>query len=297
MPTPDRTILVTGATGQQGGATARRLLADGWRVRALVRDPAGPAARRLALDGAELVTGDLDDRDTLAAATEGVYGVFSVQPASHAPHFVEGEERYGVNVADAARNAGVRHLVYTSAAGTDRNPDGPAASKARIERHIRELGLPATVLRPVMFAENHTDPVFGVTGQASLVRMIPAGVTVQLIAVTDIGAFAALAFADPARYVGAALELAGDELTREHLITAISRATGRDLQLDPLPRETLVQLGVDVDGLEREKSFNGWQADIPALRRLHPGLMDFETWLAREGSARFAALFAEPASR
>lgn len=258
MPTPDQTILVTGATGQQGGAAARRLLADGWRIRALVRDPNSQAARQLELDGAELATGDMGDRRTLDAAAEGAYGVFSVQPASYAPHFNEGEERFGVNVADAAHKAGVRHLVYTSAAGADRSADGaPEAVKKRIERHIQETGVPVTVLRPVMFMENHADRVFGITGEAALVRMIPPGVAVQLIAVTDIGAFAALAFADPARYQGAALELAGDELTRERLIAAISHAAGRDLRVDPLPRETLIQLGVDVETLEQERSFNG----------------------------------------
>jgi uncharacterized protein YbjT (DUF2867 family) len=300
MPTTDRTILVTGATGHQGGATARRLLADGWRVRALVRDSASPAARRLGLDGVEVVTGDMGDRDTLDAAADGVYGVFSVQPASHAPHFDEGEARFGINVADAARRAGVRHLVYTSLAGVDRGsdagPGGPEVAKRQIERHIRDLGLPATVLRPVQFMENHTNRTFGVTGDVALVRMIPPGVTVQLIAVTDIGVFAALAFADPAFYVGKELELAGDEVTREQLIAEIGRATGRVLQIDPLPREILAQLGVDVDALDREKSFNGWRADIPALRRLHPGLMDLGTWLEREGKAMFDALFAETAA-
>ncbi|MGS2646790.1 NmrA family NAD(P)-binding protein [Streptosporangium sp. LJ11] len=113
MTTTDRTILVTGATGQQGGATTRHLLADGWHVRALVRDPRGAAATRLARAGVELVTGDMDDRDSVDAAVRGAHGVFSVQPAFIAPGYAENELRRGLNVVDAAIAAGVRHLAGT----------------------------------------------------------------------------------------------------------------------------------------------------------------------------------------
>ncbi|MFI6789236.1 NmrA/HSCARG family protein [Nonomuraea sp. NPDC050383] len=287
-----RTVLVTGATGQQGGATARALLAKGWHVRALVRDPGAPAARLLAKAGAELVPGDMGDRESLAEAVRGAYGVFSVQPAAGPPHGVAEEVRLGVNVADAAHEAGVRHLVYTSVGSADRDT-GIATwnTKWEIEQHIRALGLPATILRPVMFMENHTRPGFGVTGETALMRIIPPKARVQLIAVADIGAFAALAFTDPDRYLGEALELAGDELTRDDLAAAITRATGHPVNTDPIPEERRAALGLGASHLETE-SFGAWAADIPALRALHPGLMSFETWLDREGKALFAALLA-----
>ncbi|ETK37533.1 NmrA/HSCARG family protein [Microbispora sp. ATCC PTA-5024] len=291
MPRSERTILVTGATGNQGGAAARRLLADGWRVRALVRDPSAPAARALAEAGAEPVAGDMLDRASLDAAMAGAYGVFSVQPSRQAPHFLEDEVRMGVNVADAAHAAGAGHIVYTSVGGADRDTGvSHWETKWEIERHIRGLGLRATVLRPVMFMENHASPEFGVFADKALIRIIPAGARVQLIAVTDIGAFAGLAFADPDRYAGQAFELAGDELTRAELVDAIARAVGRRLETGPVPKETLAQLGMNTDDLERVESFGGWRADIPALRALHPGLMTFGTWLEREGAARFRAL-------
>src|SRR4051794_12036467 len=107
----DKIILVTGATGQQGGATARHLLAQGWRVRAFVRNPA--AAQALQQAGAELVQGDMNDAASLEAAMQGVYGVFSVQAHT------SDETRQGKNVADAAKAAGVQHLVYTSVGGAD----------------------------------------------------------------------------------------------------------------------------------------------------------------------------------
>ncbi len=289
---PERAIVVTGATGLQGGATARHLLAAGepWHVRALVRDPSTPAARDLARAGAELVTGDMGDRASLDAAFAGAHGVFSVQPAHDAPHFDTDEVRYGVNVADAAHAAGVRHLVYTSVGGVERGSGiSHWNTKWEIEQHIRSLGLPATFLRPVMFMENHASAKYGVTSPTALIRMIAPGARVQLIAVEDIGAFAALAFADPATYLGLSLELAGDEVTREELVAAIGRATGLEPAVTPVPREVLAAQGVNVDNVQRGGSFGGWQADIPALRRLHPGLMDLDTWLDRHGTALFAA--------
>jgi NAD(P)-dependent dehydrogenase (short-subunit alcohol dehydrogenase family) len=117
MNTNSNVVLVTGATGHQGGASARRLLANGWRVRALVRNPDDPAARALADKGVEIVQGDMTDRASLDRAMRGVYGVHSVQ--AYMPKDAAGEIRQGTNVADAAKAAGVQHLVYSSAAGPE----------------------------------------------------------------------------------------------------------------------------------------------------------------------------------
>jgi uncharacterized protein YbjT (DUF2867 family) len=283
MAPGNQAILVTGATGLQGGATARRLLAGGWPVRALVRDPHRPGATALARAGAELVVGDMDDRDSLDTAVRGVHGVFSVQPAFIAPDFAENELQRGLNVADAARAAGVAHLVYASVGSADRASGIPHWEvKWEIEQHIRALGIPATVLRPVMFMEYHADPTYGVYGQAAHIRTIPPDERVQLIAVSDIGAFAALAFADPRRFVGQAIELAGDELSLDQLLSAITRATARDVAA------IAGRTPPDSSTAEREftamtTSFCGWRADIPTLRRLHPALLDFDNWLEKEG--------------
>ncbi|MDX2853637.1 NmrA/HSCARG family protein [Streptomyces sp. PA03-3a] len=287
MTTQTATVLVTGATGRQGGATARHLLADGWNVRALVRDPATPAARALAGLGAELVRGDMDDLASVENAALGAYGVYSVQPSFIAPDFAENELQRGLNVAEAAAYANVEHLVYSSVAGADSNSGVPHWEvKWRIEQHIRSLDIPSTVLRPVMFMEVHADPLYGLTGAQAAIRSIPAHGTVQLIAVQDIGAFGALAFGYPEHYVCKTIEIAGDELTAEELLTATSRAIGRSL---PPPHDPTQPSGRSDVG--QRGFFAGWQADITALREQHPGLMSFDTWLAREGAARIGALF------
>lgn len=289
------TVLVTGATGLQGGATARHLLAAGHAVRALVRDPETPKARALARAGAELVSGDMRDRESLRTAVRGVQGVFSVQPTEGypgtAPDFTTADEvRLGLNVADAAEDAGVGHIVYASVGGVDRSPGIRRwESKWQIERHIAALALPATILRPVRFMENQSHPSLGVR-DGVLTDVLRPDTPLQLIAADDIGAFAALAFADPDRYIGRALELAGDELTMTQIVAAISRATGRAVTYRAIPREALI--GGDPDGIAGYEFGNdrgGWRADIPMLGRLHPNLMDFDTWLTEHGVRQFTA--------
>ncbi|MCW2881860.1 MAG: NmrA/HSCARG family protein [Sphaerisporangium sp.] len=290
------TILVTGATGQQGGATASHLLARGWNVRALTRDTSTAAARALHLAGAQVVAGDMDDRASLDAATRGVQGVFSVQPTEGMPGTPPGftnadQIRWGRNVADAAVAAGVRHLVYTSSNSSEQRTGlGNLESKWEIEEYVRSLDLSATILRPTSFMENYVHPMWGLR-EGALVTSILPDVTQQLIALEDIAALAALAFEHPEEYRGRAVDLAGDALTPPQVADAISRATGRTVPYVQIPMDELRrQNATAAAGYEFMNSGKGTQADIPALRGLHPGLMTFDAWLEKEGAARIQAL-------
>jgi uncharacterized protein YbjT (DUF2867 family) len=288
MDTRGKTILVTGATGNQGGATARHLLADGWHVRALVRDEGTPAAAALAAAGAELVRGDLDERASIDAAVRGAYGVYSVQSAN------PNEIAQGINVADAAKAAGVQHLVYSSVGGMQSQNDfylergwGPI-DKWQIEEHIRDLDLPATILRPAGFMEDFVSPArFFQNGSLN----VPwhDDLVMQLIAINDTGAFAALAFADPGNYLGAALEITGDRLTAPQLADALSTAAGRPVPHTQVPLEVLweqVPEAAKVFTWANERYFD---TDLAPLRKAHPGLIDFSSWLNRTGQARLLA--------
>src|SRR6185503_14665380 len=144
----NKTIAVTGGPGHQGGEVARKLLADGWKVRALTRDVNKPAAQELKSLGAEIVAGDMDDRAQLDAAFDGAYGVFSVQNFWLPNVGFEGEVRQGKNVADAAKAAGVGHLVYSSVGAAHRGMGQKHfESKWVIEQHIHALDIPYTILR------------------------------------------------------------------------------------------------------------------------------------------------------
>lgn len=280
------TILVTGATGHQGGAVARHLLARGWQVRALTRDPQKPAAQALAKLGAEVINGDLDDRRSIDQALVGVYGAFSVQ------NFWETgatrEIQQGKTLADAARAAGVKHFVYSSVGGAERNTGIPHFdSKWEVEQHVRALGLPATILRPVFYMDNFNSPNFRpAILQGTLTLALRPARTLQMIAVDDIGGFAALAFEKPGEFIGRAFELAGDELTMPQAAEAFSRATSRAVRFVEQPLEQVrsfsKEYAVMLEWFDRE----GYQADIPALRALYPLLHTFDAWLRKSGWAQ-----------
>ena len=281
----EKPILVAGATGQQGGAVARHLLAAGWPVRALTRDSDGPAARALADRGASVVQGDLADRTSLDRALEGAYGVYGVQVFWPPSVGVEGEVLHGSNLADAAKAAGVKHFVYSSVGGADRST-GVAhfESKWRIEQHIRALGLPATILRPVFFMENFFFPNFrGPILEGTLNWELRPDTRLALIAVDDIGAFAALALEKPEEFIGRAIEIGGDELTPPEVAEQFAKAIGRPVQFVEQSMDQIWSFDSDLAAMLQWFIDEGYQIDIPALRAIHPQLLTFEEWLRKAG--------------
>jgi len=234
-------ILVFGATGQQGGSVAAALLAAGWPVRALVRDPASSKAVALHDAGVELAHGDLNDPASVRAAMAGVHGVFSVQTSSPSGQISDEEEvRYGITVADAVAESGVTHLVYSSGAGVGDTPTdvGHYDSKMRIEAHIWTLPITATIVRPVTFMELLVMPGFGLDeGRFSFFAR--ADQPVQVLAVDDIGKFVAAIFADPASFGGEALEIASDSVTGSDLEAAFTEAAARPIPYARIPDEVL----------------------------------------------------------
>lgn len=285
MERTSKIILVTGATGRQGGVTTRHLLADGWKVRGLTRDVGTPAALELRQMGAEVVQGDTNDRASLDAAMQGAYGVFCVQPALG----YDDDLRQGKNVAEAARAACVHHFIYTSVGGAKGQAAYRKMSKWEIEQYIRALDLPATILRPGWYMDNMIGPRFGVL-RGHLSTAIKPDVVVPLIAVDDIGAFVALAFAHPEEYLGKTIEIAGDALTMPHIAAAISRTMGRSIPYVRISIETVRQHNADAALVYDFVNEGSLQVDIPILRKLHPGLMDFDTWLRKTGKATFETL-------
>lgn len=295
MTRQDRTILVTGATGKQGGATARQLLAEGWAVRALVRDPQAAAARALAADGAETAVGDLDSPETLEAAVAGVHGVFAVPPTEYRPQERDGDLEYarGRRLVDAAAAAGAAHTVFASIASVP-EPDLPGSGdKRRTEAHLGRSGMRWTVLRPVRFMENYLmrDTAFDGVHRGVHRHMFHPERPMQVIAVEDIAVFAALAFADPDRYDGRTLELAGDGPTPVEAAAAISAAVGRTVRYEQVPLEEAAGFGPEIAETWRLwNSGHTWRADVQSLRELHPGLRTLEDWLAGSGAALIRAL-------
>ena len=286
MSNSDRIVLVTGATGRQGGAVIRNMLSKGWKLRALTRDASRPAARELARQGLDIVSGDLEDPVSLQQAVRGVYGVYSVQD-----FWAVGARRevlQGRNLADAAKKAGVAHFVYSSVGGAERNARiDHWQSKWEIEKHIRALGLPATMLRPAAFMENYyIDQVEISILKGKLLDPIRADKPYQTIAADDIGAFAALAFDRPKDFIGLELEIAGSELTNPEAAKVFGDVLGKPVKFRKLPMP-MVRLVLGKEFYQMFRWFNdaGFSADIPGLRRRYPEvrLRTLEEWLREEG--------------
>jgi uncharacterized protein YbjT (DUF2867 family) len=221
-------IVVTGATGQQGGATARELLAAGHRVRAMTRKPAAEPARALAKLGADVVRGDLDDPASLEPVFAGAWGLYAVQNTWEAG--VEREEVQGKRVAEVAKAVGVRHFVYASVGSAYRETGIPHFdNKARVEETVRALKFPShTIVRPVFFMENFASPWFKpYIEKGTLALGIAPDTPLQMIAVSDIGRYGRLAFERHADLNGRAIDIAGDELTPPAIADLIGRAAGR----------------------------------------------------------------------
>lgn len=297
MSNADKNVLITGATGRQGGAVIRHMLPKGWRLRALTRNPASHAAKDLARQGVEVVQGDLEAARSLEEICQGVYGIYSVQDFWSVG--AKREIQQGKNLADAAKKAGVRHFVYSSVGGAERNTGIPHwESKWEIEKHIRQLGLPATILRPVSFMETYhiLEVEVGIL-KGKLADPIRADKPYQTIATDDIGAFVALAFERPKDFIGRELEIAGSELTNLEAAQVFSRVMGRPVKFRrlPLPIVRLV-LGKEFFLMFRWFNEAGYKADIAGLRRRYPEvhLHTLEEWLREEGWNRRGLRFRAP---
>lgn len=276
-------IVVAGATGNQGGAVVRHLLAQGFGVRALTRQPRSERAARLQAAGAEIVQGDFLERPSLMQALEGAYGAFSVQ--SRVPGGTEVEVMQGYAFADAAKAAGIRHLIYSSAGGADRSTGiGHFESKWAIEEHIRRIGVPATILRPAFLLDNLTaGGGVGRVAWGALSWALRGGRKLQVLAVDDVGAFVALVLADPQRYVGQAIELAGDEVSLAELRAAQQRVSGKRPVVVPLPPPLIAPFDRDLARMYEWLRASGYSADLAALRQLLPTLKSVEEGLRRSG--------------
>lgn len=287
-PLSEKIVLVTGATGKQGGAVAKHLLQSShFRLRVLVRDPNKPAAKALGEEGAKIVAGDLDDRASLERALDGVYGVYSVQvyrDGKNGESAIDNEIRQGKMLADVAKAAGVQHFVYSSVGSAHRHTEIPHfESKWQIEEYIRALKLPYTIVRPVFLMENwesNRSSIF----KGTLSQPLDPDKPLQQVTVDDVGAFAALAFQHPDKWLNREIDLAGDELTMLEAAQVFSSVIGEQVNYEQLAWQQFRESAGE-ETTTMYKWFNkvGYNADIAAVRREYPGLKTLEQYLRFNG--------------
>ena len=272
--TKQLTVLVVGATGQQGGSVARQLLDKGHRVRAFTRNADSSAAREIESLGAELAVGDTEDRESVIRAATGVDAVYAM--TSFFELGLEAEVRQGRAIADAVKAAGIGHFVYASVGNADQSTGIPHFdSKYEIEKHIKALGIPHTIVALVLFYENVLSP-WTLPGlvQGTLSLLVPPDRPVQAIPVEDISSFVSLVLENPDRFLDKRIDIASDELSGNRAAEIVSSASGRPIDYAPL------QMNGDADKMYEWFETVGYSANIEALRRDYPevGWHKFEEW-------------------
>lgn len=274
------TVLVTGATGHQGGALARLLLQRGHTVLALTRKPHSPAARELAQRGARLIPGDFEDVGSLERAARGADCLFAMAtPYEAGP---ETEVRHGLHLLEAARRVRIRHLVYSSVAGASQPTGIPHFdSKRVVEDAVRDSGLAFTLVAPVFFMENFTSQGFlSRLRQGVLAMPLPPHRGLQMVPMLDLATFLARIIEWPEEFVGRRLEVASDEVTGEQAAALLTYVSGRRLRYEEVPLEEVRERSEDLGRMYEWFQRVGYHADIAALRRDYPEVRwhTFEDW-------------------
>ncbi|GAA5945083.1 hypothetical protein JCM10213_001552 [Rhodosporidiobolus nylandii] len=279
-------VLVTGATGKQGSSVIRALqqLSSPPKIRALTRNINSPTAEKLKAQGVEVVKGDFADAASLQTALAGAASAFLVTiPDLLKPSLPEVEQ--GKAFIQAAKATSLPFLVFTSVSDATPTCGVPHfETKAVIEEGLKASGVSHTILAPVAFMDNFPkQSSFGSFAAMGLFDAALCGKKLQLIAVDDIGHFAAQALANPSAYAGRTIKLAGDDLSMEEVRQTYARVQRTAVWKAWLPGFLVALLPHDFKAMLRWFHDKGFTADVAALRKEHPGLRTFEQFL-REGS-------------
>lgn len=293
--TIDAPVLVTGATGKQGGAVTRTLLAQNKEVRALVRDLNSKDAEELKSLGASLVLGNLKDKQSLLAACSGVRAVFSVQMPEMNDLGSDAEQVMGKNLVEAAKEAGVLHFVHSSVSGAGeyaRNAPGWKEnrwdthyweSKAYTEDLVRNAGFKYwTVIKPAFFMENFTRPSFLFANWTDdrFLTILKPDTVLALVAVKDIGQAAAAAINDPENFNQVNLELAGDRINMKAIAKVLSDAWDISIKAPSLSNKEAIAQGMMPVFIGGQEWLNevGSPATPEQAHSLGLTTTDFKTW-------------------
>jgi uncharacterized protein YbjT (DUF2867 family) len=275
-----RSVLVTGATGQQGGALARHLLSQGYRVIALTRRLGAPAAQALAALGAELAVGDFEDPASIEAAARRADTFFAM--ATPFESGIEAEIHQGMNLVDAAKRAGVRHFIYSSVAGADRLTGIPHFdSKHQVESYVRRSNLPYTIVAPTFFMENFTGSMFREGLEAGVLTLgLSPTRGLQMVAVEDLAHFIGRVIATPEDFFAERIDVASDEVTGQQAADLLSYVSGHRVHYQQIPLSVIARQSEDLARMYEWFEQVGYHADILTLRHEYPrvGWHTFEEW-------------------
>jgi len=276
-----KTVFVTGATGNQGGAVTRHLLARGFGVKALTRDPGSPKAMSLAAGNVAIVKGDLNDPQSYQDHLKNADAVFCCLQLTTK---TDQEVRQGKALVSLAAGAGIKHFIYSSVIGCDRGTGIPHwESKKEIEDHLKISGMNYTILRPSSLYENLLIPaVKNRIQKGKLVLPTRADTVQQFISAEDIGMISAIIFSDPQQYKDRTITLASGQLDGKELATVFSRVMQRDIKFQQLPGLIVrLVMGKDLAKMFRWVNQNDavFVKDLEGFKKEFPGMLTTEKWI------------------
>lgn len=265
-----KTVFVAGATGQQGGAAVEALLKRGHKVTGLTRNPDSDRARALASRGVTIVAGDFSDPDSLTRAAKGADTAYGMTTPFEAG--TEAEVQQGIAFIEAAKAAGVGHIVLGSVSDANRETGIPHFdSKYVVEQRIANLGVPYSIVAPVYFMENLSTPwMLPSLQEGKLAMALPADRPLQQVAVSDIGAFVAALVDRREAAFGKRYDIAGDALTGTQTAAVIEAVSGREMRYEGFPPDALRATSEDMALMFEWFDRVGYSADVPGLRREFP---------------------------
>ena len=254
-------VLVLGATGTQGGAIARELLAAQITVHALVRNPLSDRAQVLSAAGASLVEGDLRDTASMTRAFADVEAVYAITTPFE--HGADEELKQGQNIAAAAHEAGLPWLILASVAAADRAPVPHFRSKARIEQQLMDTDIPWTVVAPSYFYENALGARTAIR-DGRLPIALPSNKPLHQVALANLGALVVAILRRREEHLGARVEVAADAPTPEAMASAIG------VRYERIPLAELRHGSEDLAAMYEFLACEGYGIDTTALRDRYP---------------------------
>jgi len=287
-----RKILVTGATGQQGGALARLLLQKKHEVYALIRSTKSesPKAQNLRNQGAKLVEADLDKPDSLEQATNGIDSVFLM--GTWVEVGTEGETRRGKMMVDIAKEKKIEHIVYSSVVNADKNTGIPHfESKYKVEQHIKNSGIPYTIIGPTFFMDNLLSYSLAGLQQGQVALPLSPSRILQQSAVENIAEFSALALERRNSFIGKRIDIASDEITGEQAAKVLSNELGHKIRYEQVPMEQIRQASEDLAVMFEWFERIGTGVDVAALHKQYPEVnwLTFKDWVKSQNWGDLAA--------
>jgi uncharacterized protein YbjT (DUF2867 family) len=283
---PHKTFFVTGASGNQGSATARNIAQNGFKVKALIRNPASAAAEKLKHPNIEIVQGDLNDPLSYKSHLKNIDGAFALFT------FIKGVKNeiwQGKSFVDSAKEMNVPFILYSSVIGADSGSGIPHwESKNEIEQYLKNSGISYTIIRPSYFYQNFLFPeVHKRILKGKLVTPVRKDKVFQLISTDDVGRIAATILVNKEKYNHRTITIAADQMDMQTVAKTFSEVLGKPVSYSQLPGLlTRIFMGGDLHTMFKYMNSNDmlFVKNMQELKTELPFLTSFKDWVASNKS-------------